>query len=746
MQPTLFPMEPKAKSQPARAASQISRKALNEAQYEAVTTVAGPVLVIAGAGSGKTRTLVYRLTHLVEQGVPPEQILLLTFTRKAAQEMLHRASLLLDDSCRRVMGGTFHATANLLLRRYCRHLGYAANFTIIDQSDAEGIVNLLKSSLNMGGENKRFPSKRVVISILSKSVNKGLGIEELIEAEYGHFHDFADDLQTIALHYRRFKLEHSLMDYDDLLVNWRRILEEFPEVHEELANRFSHIMVDEYQDTNPIQAAIVRLMAARHNNVMVVGDDSQSIYSFRGADFRNIMDFPNLFPETRLIRLEENYRSTQKILDLTNAIIDKAQEKYTKTLFTNITGGEKPVVYGARDEATQARYVAEKIVALRNAGEPLDEMAVLFRSGFHSYKLELELAHRQIEFDKRGGLKLNELAHNKDVISYLRVVANPHDHLSWNRLLLQLDKVGPKTAQNILSRVKSADDPLAALREYPAGKTWREGLLELLAMLEALRQPGMSLGQIFERIMDYYEPIFERLYHDDYPRRRKDLDELGRVMGGYVDLQTFLDDASLDPPQAGALAEDGGKRLVLSTIHSAKGLEWDTVFIINLAEGRFPSAQAVLPAHREEERRLLYVAATRARKQLYLVYPQEVMSYDSSSAAGGPSPFLQELPHALTQSPAAPTWQPQSPAYGAEQEERPDYSIPPLRSAYPPGLASSAAAAPAQDIKLGSRVRHPFFGEGVVDKIISPKSVEVLFARHGKKNLHLDYAKLELVS
>lgn len=741
MQPTLFPMEPKSPP-PARPASQISRKALNEAQYEAVTTVSGPVLVIAGAGSGKTRTLVYRLAHLVEQGVPPEQILLLTFTRKAAQEMLHRASLLLDDSCRRVMGGTFHATANLLLRRYCRHLGYAANFTIIDQSDAEGIVNLLKSSLNLGGENKRFPSKRVVVSILSKSVNKGMGIDELVEAEYGHFHDFAGDLQTIAQHYRRFKLEHSLMDYDDLLVNWRRILEEFPEVNTELANRFSHIMVDEYQDTNPIQAAIVRLMAAKHNNVMVVGDDSQSIYSFRGADFRNIMDFPNLFPETRLIRLEENYRSTQKILDLTNAIIDKAQEKYTKTLFTSITGGEKPVVYGARDEATQARYVAEKIVALRKEGEPLDEIAVLFRSGFHSYKLELELAHRQIEFEKRGGLKLNELAHNKDVISYLRVVANPHDHLSWNRLLLHLDKVGPKTAQNILSRVKSAEDPLAALREYPAGKTWRDGLGELLETLEALRQPGMGMGQMFERIMDYYEPIFERLYHDDYPRRRRDLDELGRVMGGYAELQAFLDDASLDPPQAGAVEEDGGKRLVLSTIHSAKGLEWDTVFIINLAEGRFPSAQAVLPAHREEERRLLYVAATRARKQLYLVYPQEIMSYDSSSAAGGPSPFIQELPHGLTRTPATATWQHQSSAYGVNKEERPDYGIPPLRPSSP---ASPAGAAATRNIQMGQRVRHSFFGEGVVEKVVSPKSVEVLFHRHGRKTLHLDYAKLEMV-
>ena len=738
MQRTLFPME--AKSRPTPPVSQISRKALNEAQYEAVTTMAGPILVIAGAGSGKTRTLVYRLAHLVEQGVAPEQILLLTFTRKSAQEMLHRASLLLDDSCQRVVGGTFHATANLLLRRYCRHLGYAANFTILDQSDAEGIVNLIKSSLNLGGESKRFPSKRVIVSILSKSVNKGLGLEELVEAEYGHFHDFLGDLQTIASHYQRFKLEHSLMDYDDLLVNWRRVMDEFPEVHAELANRFSHIMVDEYQDTNPIQAAIVRLMAVQHNNVMVVGDDSQSIYSFRGADFRNIMEFPNLFPGTRLIRLEENYRSTQKILDLTNAIIEKAQEKYTKTLFTSITGGEKPVVHGARDEAAQARYVAETIVALHKAGEPLDEMAVLFRSGFHSYKLELELAHRQIEFEKRGGLKLNELAHNKDVISYLRVVANPHDHLSWNRLLLQLDKVGPKTAQNILSRIKSADEPLVALREYPAGKTWRDGFMELLDVLDALRLPGLSLSAMFERIMDYYESVFERLYHDDYPRRRRDLEELARVMGGYSELQAFLDDASLDPPQAGAVVEDGGKRLVLSTIHSAKGLEWDTVFVINLAEGRFPSSQAVLPAQREEERRLLYVAATRARKQLYLVYPHEVMSYDSSTSAGGPSPFIQELPHGLTEAPAVSPWQRHAPRLSAE-EERPAYTVPPLSSA----SSGSAGTGQAPEMKLGQRVRHPFFGEGAVEKIVSPKSVEVLFSRHGRKTLHLDYAKLELL-
>ncbi len=741
MQQSLFPLGKKEEA-PAPL-DRVSLRELNEAQREAVTTIGGPILVIAGAGSGKTRTLVYRLAHLIGQGVRPEEILLLTFTRKAAQEMLHRAGQLLDLSCRLVTGGTFHAVANLLLRRHCRHLGYESNFTIIDQSDAEGIVNLLKNSLNLGGEAKRFPSKRVIVNILSKSVNKGMAVEELVEDEYGHLHEFLDDLLTIRKHYQQFKVEHGLMDYDDLLVNWCRVLAEFPEVQAELSGRFTHIMVDEYQDTNPIQARIVRLMSSRHNNVMVVGDDSQSIYSFRGADFRNIMEFPNLFPGTRLIRLEENYRSSQKILDVTNAIIERAQEKYTKTLFTRIEGGEKPLLYGARDEGMQARYVAEKIAALINAGEALEEIAVLFRSGFHSYKLELELANRQIEFEKRGGLKLTESSHIKDVLSYLRIVANPHDHLSWNRLLLQLDKVGPKTAQNILSRVKSADDPLEALRVYPAGKTWQSGLSELLDLLTQLRRPGLSMNAMFDGIMDYYQPIFERLYHDDYPRRRRDLEQLQLIMAGYDQLQAFLDDATLDPPQAeeGAAAGSAG-RLILSTIHSAKGLEWDNVFIINLADGKFPSSQAMLPEQREEERRLLYVAATRARKRLFLVYPQEVMSYDNHGARGGISPFLQELPHGLTQSGGVGGWQAATSFSAPENPVRTDFGVRPARK---PVAVAAAGDEPSARLAVGQKVRHPFFGEGRVDRLAGPRSVEVFFQRYGKKTLHLDYAKLELL-
>ncbi len=742
MQRSLFPLDTPP-SAPKATVSPVSRQHLNEAQYEAATTVDGPVLVIAGAGSGKTRTLVYRLAHLVEQGVSPERILLLTFTRKAAQEMVSRASLLLDDSCRRVMGGTFHAVANLLLRRHAHHLGYAPNFTILDQDDAEGIVNLIKSSLSLGGESKRFPSKRLIVAILSKAVNKGISVADLLDSEYSHLHDFLDDLLLIRDHYQKFKVEHGLMDYDDLLINWQRLLAEHPAVREELANRFAYLMVDEYQDTNPIQAEIVRLMAAPRNNVMVVGDDSQSIYSFRGADFRNIMDFPRLFPGTKIIRLEENYRSTQPILSVTNAIIERAQEKYTKTLYSKIESGEAPVVHAARDEGAQARFVVEKILARQAEGVPLSEIAVLFRSGYHSFKLELELANRHLDFEKRGGLKLTESAHIKDVLAYLRVLLNPQDNLSWNRLLLQLDKVGPKTAQNVLSRLKAADDPLTALRTYPAGKSWQAGLLALADLLTELSAPGLAPVAQFDLLMAYYRPTFERLYHDDYPRRSRDLDQLRMILEGYTELQPFLDDTSLDPPQPNDLpAELAGsrERLVLSTIHSAKGLEWDTVFIIHLVEGKFPSAQAALPEQYEEERRLLYVAATRARKRLFFLYPREVMSPDRYRTAGAISPFLEELPPNLMQSGREST-----PSWLADPWQSEPMAASP---AYTPATLTTTAPEPpaAAELKPGMAVKHPFFGQGTVEREKGPRTFDIYFPRHGRKTLHLDYARLEVLS
>ena len=710
----------------------VSPQDLNPAQYQAATTMSGPVLVIAGAGSGKTRTLVYRMAHLIEQGVAPEKILLLTFTRKAAQEMLHRAGHLVDESCQRVMGGTFHAVSNLLLRRYGHHIGFAPNFTIIDRSDAEGVINLLKSSLELGVGNRRFPSKRVIINLISKSVNKSIPLGELLDDEFGHLAEFLDDIVRINEHYRKYKLEHGLMDYDDLLVNWQRILE-IPEVQLEISNRFSHVMVDEYQDTNRIQAGIVRAIAHTHDNVMVVGDDSQSIYSFRGADFKNIMEFPDLFPNTKVIRLEENYRSCQPILTVTNAVIERAAQRYTKSLYSNIEGGDQPVLMGARDENEQARYVVERILAHQQEGMPLSEMAVLFRSGFHSYKLELELANRGVPFEKRGGLKLTESAHTKDLLSFLRVTCNPADHLSWNRLLLLLDKVGPKTVQKILAGIKGVDDPLAVLRDYSAAPAWRSGFVDLLDLLASLREPGLLPMDQFDLVMEYYRPVFERIYHDDYPRRQRDLEQLRVVLGEYPDLQSLIDATALDPPESGVdhEAQNSGDCLILSTVHSAKGLEWDAVFVIHLVEGKFPSAQAELPDQLEEERRLLYVAATRAKKNLYLVYPRQVVGYDRSLSMGTLSPFLAELPPGLLQTKSG---------FSSPRGYRP----PPPRPASPPRLQKSPAKAKPTFV-VGMTVKHPFFGEGKVEAVVPPRSVDVRFVRHGQKTLHLDYAKLEVV-
>ena len=709
-------------------AQKINFSGLNPPQMEAVRTTDGPVLVIAGAGSGKTRTLVFRVAYLIERGVQPERILLLTFTRKASQEMLHRASLLLDESCSRVTGGTFHAVASLLLRRYGYHLGYTPQFTILDRSDSEGIVNLLKSSLDLADSDRKFPTRKVIINILSQMVNKRQSLADVVSKRYGHLLEFISDLEQISQDYAKFKLEHNLMDYDDLLVNLQRVLI-IPEVGQEIAARYSYVMVDEYQDTNPVQAEIIRLIAAPHQNVMVVGDDSQSIYSFRGADFRNIMEFPTLYPGAKLIRLEENYRSTQPILTMTNAIIEQAAEKYTKKLFTSIEGGQKPLVYSARNDSDQAAYVAGTIGTLVRSGTPSDQIAVLFRSGFHSYKLELELANRQLPFEKRGGLKLTESAHIKDVLSLLRVIYNPQDNLAWNRILLFIDKVGPKTAQTILAALKASTEPIAILAAYPAGKNWKEGLRSLANTLRSIREQT-SPGRQYELAMAYYQDIFERIYHDDYPTRARDLEQLKEIVAEYRSLDDFIQDTALDPPEAGfgngaeGAAGQGGK-LILSTVHSAKGLEWEHVFIINLAEGKFPSSMAQTDDELEEERRLLYVAATRAKKNLYLVYPREIAQAGRLGEPALISRFLEELPLGLTMA-ANKKAGPMTSSFGQQTVERRKEIF-------------------SKDDLTGCQVRHPFFGEGRVLKMAGPRTVQVFFTRHGPKTINLDYVKMEIL-
>lgn len=708
---------------------------LNPAQYEAVTTTEGPVLVIAGAGSGKTRTLVYRVAHLMQQGVAPENILLLTFTRKAAQEMLWRAGRLLNDSCNRVVGGTFHGTANMLLRRYGSCLGFGSNFTIIDRADAEGIVNLLKSSLGLVGASKQFPSKRALVNMISGAVNKSMELEDLVYEQYAHLSEFLDDILNLQKHYRDFKFDNGLMDYDDLLVNWKRLLQESEEVRRAISSRYSHIMVDEYQDTNLVQADIVRLAAYTHDNVMVVGDDSQSIYSFRGADFFNIMRFPKIFAGTRIIKLEENYRSTQPILTFTNDIIRNAAEKYTKTLFTKTEGGPRPLLYAGRDEREEARFVIGKIRQLRQNGIDLEEIAVLFRSGFHSYKLELELGSEGLDFEKRGGLKLTESAHMKDVLSYLRVLTNPQDTLSWNRILLQIDKVGPKTAQKITEAIVGSPEPFRTLADYAAGRTWRESFARLTRLFQELHTGEHSPQALYDIVLAYYQPIFEQLFADDYPKRQKDLDQLKSIMAGYENLQSFIDDTALDPPETDQHIPRGQReRLILSTIHSAKGLEFEAVFVIGLAEGRFPHAAAMQGEQWEEERRLLYVAATRAKKYLYLCYPRELMTPDRQFKRVGMSPFLAELEPGNYE------------RVIEDAGSRHEYISSSVASKVPPPLAREKKKQLAlTDFSKGCKVSHPFFGEGTVTRLSAPRSLDVIFDRHGLKTLHLDYAKLTLL-
>jgi DNA helicase-2/ATP-dependent DNA helicase PcrA len=479
-------------------------------------------------------------------------------------------------------------------------------------------------------------------------------------------------------------------------------------------------------------------MALNHNNVMVVGDDAQSIYSFRGADFYNIMRFPDQFKGAKVIKLEENYRSTQPILNLTNAIISSAQDKFTKTLFTRAEGGSKPLVVPALNERSEARFIVDTIKKHQKEGIDLSEIAVLFRSGFHSYKLEMELTSHGFGFDKRGGLKLTESAHIKDVLSFFRVLVNPWDNLSWNRILLQIDKVGPKTAQKILSTIKNSDDPIEALSSFKPAPTWKTGYQQMLKLLHTTRQENLTPSGVFDLIMEYYEPIFEKIYYDDYPKRKKELDQIKTLIAGYGDLQSFIDDTALDPPDTSAaealsITGDTDNRLILSTIHSAKGLEWDIVFVMGLAEGRFPHQNAVPGEQWEEERRLLYVAATRAKKQVYLTYPREMMTPDRKIRRTNMSPFLNEIQPGyyetiLPEKPSSPS------AFFSNQDS-------PEKTKTGKNKASSARL----QFNPGMKVHHPFFGPGTIKDIPGPRRVEVSFDRYGDKILHLDYAQLEIM-
>lgn len=618
---------------------------LNPAQLSAVMHQKGPVLVIAGAGSGKTKTLTYRVARLIEDGIKPENILLLTFTKKAAAEMLSRATLVLDDRCEKVAGGTFHSFANIILRKYSKFLKLKNNFTILDKSDCEDIINHITGQMFPKKE-KRFPKKSTILEIYSKSVNKETPTKQIIEEEFPQFAHCEDKIIEVHKAYVAYKRENSVLDYDDLLLYVKLLLENNEGLRKKLSNQYQYIMVDEYQDTNTLQADVIKLLASEHNNIMAVGDDAQSIYSFRGANYRNILDFPKLFEGTEIIKLEQNYRSTQNILKLTNTIISKAKEKYAKTLFSNIESPVVPALICAKDTQMEADFICQRILELLDEDINLSDICVLARNARMSYALEIELSKRAIPYQKFGGPKFMETAHIKDIVSHLRVIINPDDIISLNRILLLLKGVGATTVNNIIPIIKGNLNP--DIKLLPSNKT--TSLVPLLKTLEKLRGQIATRkpSDIVEDVIEYYRPILKDKY-DDFNKREKDLDHFQYLSEQYSNLEDFISDMALEPPDASVEGmykrNSDDEALTISTIHSAKGLEWDSVFIIGAVDGRFPSAYSFNSAEEmDEELRLMYVATTRAKNNLYITYPVDMYDYSMNMVLSKPSRFLNGIP------------------------------------------------------------------------------------------------------
>jgi DNA helicase II / ATP-dependent DNA helicase PcrA len=619
---------------------------LNAAQYEAASAAEGAYLIIAGAGTGKTRTLVYRVARLVESGYDPKSILLLTFTRKAANEMLNRAAILLDNRCSKINGGTFHSFANTTLRKYAKTVGLEPSFTILDQGDSEDVVNLIRSQAGFISKEKRFPNKQTLVKVFSLSVNTSRRVEDIIADTYPHFLDQLDKIMDIFNVYTEYKRRNSLLDYDDLLVYLKKFLLDSPSARSFLST-IKFVMVDEYQDTNKLQADIVKGLTQLNKNIMVVGDDSQSIYSFRGANFKNIIDFPLLFPDAKIIKLEENYRSVQPVLDFTNHILERAVEKFPKHLYTRRGGGELPVIIAASTENLQSKFIIEKILDLREEGVPLKDIAVLFRSSFFSFDLEIELNKANIPFQKFGGMKFIETAHIKDVLAFLRIAANPKDVVSWYRVLLLHEGVGPKTAQKILDELATARITIKANPENAAEFRYKDSIADLFKLLYQLHTMKELPSEKLERVIEYYYPLFKANY-DDYNKRSKDLEIFQNITEKYRSLDSLLADMAIEPIIDSVVdieAEDKEEEYVtLSTIHSAKGLEWHTVFIIHLVEGFFPSSRSAESQESlEEERRLMYVASTRAKQRLFVTYPMNLFDRAAGVTLSKPSRFISDL-------------------------------------------------------------------------------------------------------
>ena len=734
---------------------------LNPAQLEAVTAPDGPVLVIAGAGSGKTRTIVHRLAWLAEQGVPASDMLLLTFTRKASREMLLRATDLLGYSIGGVHGGTFHSFAFSVLRQY-RPAWAEGPVTVMDSADSASAIQQCKERLKVGKGDRSFPKTQTIIGLLSKARNKEISIGDVLQRDAQHLLPHADALESIGEAYRGYRRQHGLLDYDDLLFELEDLLKGDPEAGREgLAERFReryrYIMVDEYQDTNRVQARLVRLLAGEAGNVMAVGDDAQSIYAFRGADVRNILDFPKLFPGTRVIRLEENYRSTQPVLDVANAVLAPASEGFRKNLFTTKENTPKtPRVRLVRpmSDLTQANVVAARVEELLDRYQA-KEIAVLFRAGYQSYHLEVALSKRGIKFRKYGGLRYAEAVHVKDVVAFVRLAINPLDMPSFERVAGLSKGVGTKTAEKIYHVAAQGDfDALRkACTKYP--DLWSDMLL-----LDKLREHNLTPAALIEMVIEHYTPRLQAIFPDDWPRRQQGLSELAHIASAYTDLEQFVADLSLETPEDDADEFDEAGRVVLSTIHSSKGLEWDAVILRDLVEDRFPSRHALVrPEDFEEDRRLMYVACTRAREDLELFVPATLYSrQNGGNEPATPSPFVRELPFS-----ALEEWQEgytgriskRSTSFAGDPAfSRPSLDIPRelanpnagrVKGVFPPPVIPEAKGDRAASKGGAGCVycRHKVFGRGKIVEQLPPDKCRVNFPGFGLKVILSAFLTLE---
>jgi DNA helicase II / ATP-dependent DNA helicase PcrA len=628
---------------------------LNDEQRDVVLAGAGPILVIAGAGSGKTRTLVYRVSRLIESGHDPSRILLLTFTNKAAREMLRRVETLLAIDTRRLMGGTFHSVGNRLLRRFGGRLGLGANFTILDPEDAREMLEAATSDRKIPTLERRFPKGDVLLDLYSFTINTGRSFTEVLAEHAPHFAELEPEIVSVFQRYRERKRQANACDYDDLLLQWRRLLDESPEAAAQLAASYDHILVDEYQDTNRLQGDIVDAMARVKRNVTVVGDDAQAIYSFRGASFENILGFPQRYADARTFHLTRNYRSTPEILALANASIACNTKQFPKELAASRESGPLPAVVALPDIPDQARFVAQRVLEWHDEGDKLQDVAVLYRAHYQALELQIELVRRGIPYEIRSGTRFFEQRHVKDVLAFLRIVVNPKDELSWKRALKIFPRVGERSAAAVWEAIGGRPDPLAAFRalEGKGGAFGRGGeaaLKPFRTLLARLDGPALRASPA-EAIRSVVEDVYRDFARAKFPNgdaRLDDLEQFAQFAQTYESLPSFLEEVTLFNELSGedvVPGEPDDDKLVLSSIHQAKGLEWSRVIVMGLSEGRFPNYRAAATEDGlEEERRLFYVAVTRAKNEVALAYPMLARDRYGVDVILEPSRFVSELP------------------------------------------------------------------------------------------------------